>query len=98
MWLSSGSPHGSRELAGKIYPMSAWLNSRLMNDPAIKRELFATKELTVQALKSALRRHGDKHCAIKDVWVGPRLRHEVEDGDGFVAVYWVSVEPDSSEP
>jgi hypothetical protein len=67
--------------------MSAWLKLRLNNDPVIKRSLFETKELTVQALKSALRRHRDKHLAVMDVWVGTRLRHEVEDGDGIVSVY-----------
>lgn len=78
--------------------MSKWLNARFRGDPVVKHELFATEDDAIRALGKALEIHKQKGRTVSEKWDGPKLRLEVEDADGFIAVHWLSDTDDSTDP
>lgn len=86
-------PRGHTVTVGRLI-VGKWLNGRFKGDSAVKHELFATEDLAIRALEKALTRHKQQGRIVTDKWVGPELRYEVEDSDGFVAVHWLSNDGD----
>jgi hypothetical protein len=74
--------------------MSKWLNGRSKGGSRPTSTLFATEEQAQGALSGLLKLYEQRGHAINEQVVGGDLRHEIQDSDGFVAVYWLS---DSSE-
>ena len=78
--------------------MSKWLNGRFRGQSAIRHELFPTEDAAIAALGKAVDLHKQHGHRVVEAWDGPKLRFEIRDDDGLVAVHWLSDTGDSSGP